>query len=130
MSEHTPQRFDNEKSGHETRKVAEHLHFRENEAMSALRNAIADIPDYETAQAFFIQYRKLAEQEADTLPAPQRLLALVGIPIGMAALYRENQRFIELFEHIESELADALLFADNIPSELMSPQLLDSIENL
>ena len=48
----------------------------------------------------------------------------------MAALYRENQRFNELLEHIESELDDALLFASNIPAEVMSAPLFESIENL
>lgn len=130
MPETLPHNPDDEPNGQELRQLAEQLHFRENQTMADLRAEIKTAPDYETAKELLIAYRGVAEQEADTLDDDQRSLALVGIPIGMAALYQENLRFEQLAEFLEDELEDAWNIANNLPVALLSDDILDRIGNL
>lgn len=98
--------------------------------MTDLRAEIKTTPDYETAKGLLITYRSAAEQVADTLDDDQRRLALVGIPLGIAALYQENLRFEQLAEFIEDELEDAWNIAHNLPAALISDDTLEKIGNL
>lgn len=96
--------------------VAQHMGFKESEAMAAVREEIKHEQSFDKVKQLLISYRTQAEAaiEAQKLSATNGSRAQIGMSLAMAALYAEHLDFEELAEFFDEELNNTEMYINSL----------------